>query len=175
MACTPASQNAAGPLPAERGAAGEANSREAPAVPYTDTRHGYRVDAPGPMTANADGSASYVGTQERLEIHVLQGAAAADPAAAAAADLATLKTTAAGFSLVSGPGAARVGNLTVQKVVYRWNAGTSAVTGKPVELIGVRYYIPKNGTTLAVVTYGVTASQFDPQGADDTASTFAWK
>ncbi len=63
----------------------------------------------------------------------------------------------------------------MQKLVYHATGGTSAVTGKAIELVSVRYYIPKDRTTLAVLTYGVTASQYDPQGADDTVMTFAWK
>lgn len=174
-ACSAVAAPKAGAVPAgERAAGGEANNGEAQAIPYDDARSGYRIEAPGPMTANADGSASYIGAQERLEIHLLQGAAAA-PATAAAADIADLTANAPGFALVSGPTAAQVGPRTLQKLVYRWTAGTSAVTGKPIELVSVRYYLPKNSTTLAVLTYGVTASQYDPQGADDTAMTFAWK
>ena len=165
-----------GPTPAEAtGAAAEANSGEAPAVRYTDTREGYRVDAPGKMATNADGSASVTGPLERLQIVVLHGSAAADPAAAAAADIAALKNSATGFKLMSGPALATVGTLRLQKFVYSWSDGTSAVTGKPNNLVGVRYYVPKNATTLAVLTYGVTATQYDPQGADDVAMTFAWQ
>jgi hypothetical protein len=160
---------------AEPAAGAEANNGETPAVRYTDTREGYRVDSPGKMTANADGSASVVGPLERLQIVVLHGAAASDPAAAAAADVAALRSSAQNFRLVSGPALATVGSRRVQKIVYNWTDGTSSVTGKPNDLVGVRYYIPKNGTTLAVLTYGVTASQYDPQGADDVAMTFTWQ
>jgi hypothetical protein len=63
----------------------------------------------------------------------------------------------------------------VTKFTYTWNAGTSAVTGKAVELTSVRYYVPKDSGTLAVITYGIVSNQFDPQGADDLASTFRWQ
>ncbi|HEY8655371.1 MAG TPA: hypothetical protein VIN34_01390 [Candidatus Limnocylindria bacterium] len=165
---TPAARNgAAAP-------AAEANNGEAPAIPYTDTRAGYRIDAPGAMAANADGSASFVGPQERLEVAIRTGAGL-DPAALAAADLATLRTSLAGFRLVSGPAAIQLGGRPAQKLVYSWSAGTSAVTGKPVELMTARYYLAKDGTKVAVITYGITASQYDPQGADDVALTFGWK
>jgi hypothetical protein len=160
---------------AEPTAGSETNNGEAPAVPYTDTREGYRVDSPGKMTANADGSASVTGPLERLQIFVLHGTTAADPAAAAAADVAALRSTAQNFRLMSGPSLATVGSRRVEKVVYSWTDGTSAVTGKPNDLVGVRYYIPKNTSSLAVLTYGVTASQYDPQGADDVAMTFSWQ
>ena len=154
--------------------AGEAtNGGEAPAIPYTDARSGYRVDAPGPMTANADGTASYVGPQERLEVAIRTGAGL-DPAALAAADLATLRSSLSGFRLVSGPAAAQLGGRAAVKLVYSWTAGTRAVTGKPVELMTARYYLPKDAAKVAVLSYGITASQYDPQGADDVASTFGW-
>jgi hypothetical protein len=172
-ACAPAGVGSTGAVEPSAGAA-EANNGEAPAVRYTDTREGYRVDSPGKMTANADGSASVTGPLERLQIVVLHGSAASDPAAAAAADVTALKSSAANFRLMTGPALATVGTLRVQKFVYNWTDGTSTVTGKPNNLVGVRYYIPKNATTLAVLTYGVTASQYDPQGADDVAMTFTW-
>jgi hypothetical protein len=76
---------------------------------------------------------------------------------------------------VSGPAAIQLGGRPAQKLVYSWSAGTSAVTGKPVELMTARYYLAKDGTKVAVITYGITASQYDPQGADDVALTFGWK
>ena len=126
------------------------------------------------MTANADGTASYIGPQERLEVAVRTGSGL-DPAALAAADLPTLRSTVTGFQLVSGPAAIRLGNRSVQKLVYSWSAGTSPVTGKPIQLMTARYYIAKDATKVAVLTYGITASQYDPQGADDVALTFGWK
>ncbi|HEV2011687.1 MAG TPA: hypothetical protein VGS17_11750 [Candidatus Limnocylindria bacterium] len=176
-ACTPPGSGSTGASSATEppGGAAEANNGEAPAVRYTNAREGYRVDAPGKMTANADGSASVTGPLERLQILVLHGSAASDPAAAAVADVAALTSGATNFRLLSGPAVATVGTLRVQKVVYSWTDGTSSVTGKPNNLVGVRYYIPKNATTLAVLSYGVTASQYDPQGADDVAMTFTWQ
>ena len=86
-----------------RAAGGEVNTGESAAVPYTDARYGYRVDAPGKMTVAADGSAAFVGPSERLQVVVLQGAQAADPAALARADIAALPATATGFRLESKP------------------------------------------------------------------------
>lgn len=170
-AAAPRAQVAGRETAAPRGEA--ANGGEAPAFPYTDTRNGYRVDAPGPMTANADGTASYVGPQERLEVAIRTGAGL-DPAALAAADLATLRSSLRGFSLVSGPATVQLSGRGVVKLVYSWTAGTSTVTGKPIALMTARYYLPKDAAKVAVLTYGVTASQYDPQGADDVALTFGW-
>jgi hypothetical protein len=153
----------------------EANNGETPVTAYIDARFHYRIDAPGHMTANPDGTASVIGPSERLLVTVLQGAAASDPAAFARSDAAALASSSTKFHLVSGPSAATLNGRTVQKIVYTYNAGTSAVTGKPLDLYGVRYYIPKDAGTLAVVAYGIVANQYDPQGADDIASTFRWQ
>jgi len=53
--------------------------------------------------------------------------------------------------------------------------GSTIGFGKAIALTSVRYYIAKDATTLAVITYGVASNQFDPQGADDIASTFQWQ
>ena len=58
---------------------------------------------------------------------------------------------------------------------HSWSAGTSTVTGKAIELTSVRYYVSKDASTLAVITYGIVSNQFDPQGADDIVSTFQWQ
>jgi hypothetical protein len=48
------------------------------------------------------------------------------------------------------------------------------VTGKANQLITARYYITKDSVRLAMVSYASAANQYDPQGADDVANTFAW-
>jgi hypothetical protein len=106
---------------------------------------------------------------------VVQGGAAADPVAFARSDAASLRATATSFHLVSGPTSVSINGRSVQKLVYTYNAGTSSVTGKALDLVGVRYYIPKDSATLAVVAYGIVSNQYDPQGADDIASTFRWQ
>jgi hypothetical protein len=154
---------------------GEANNGEAPAVPYVDARYHYRIEAPGKMVPKPDGTASVIGPSERLEVAVLEGPAAADPQARARADASGLGASLAGFKLDSGPASVTISGRRVQKLVYRYSAGTSQVTGKPIDLVGVRYFIPKDSSTLAVVSYGVVVNQYDPQGADDVASTFQWQ
>jgi hypothetical protein len=156
-------------------AGGEATNGEAAAVPFTNARYGYRIDAPGKMTAATDGVAAFVGPSERLQIVVVEGAQAADPAALAHADIAGLPATATDFRLESGPATIAVNGHRSQKFVYSWSAGTSQVTGKPVKLVSVRYYVPRDLATVAVITYGIVSNQYDPQGADDVASTFRWQ
>ena len=68
-----------------------------------------------------------------------------------------------------------IGGQRVTRFTYTWNAGTSPVTGKAIALTSVRYYVPKDSMTVAVITYGTVSNQFDPQGADDVASTFKWR
>jgi hypothetical protein len=153
----------------------ESNNGEAPSVTYVDARYHYRIDGPGRMTPTADGTASVVGPSERLTVAVVQGAAAADPAALARSDTKTLPSSTTSFRLMSGPSEITLNGKKVQKLVYAYNAGTSTVTGKALDLVGVRYYIPKDSATVAVVTYGVVSNQYDPQGADDIANTFQWQ
>ena len=127
------------------------------------------------MIAMADGTAAYVGPSERLQVAVVQGARAADVATLARDDVAAFAASTATFQLVSGPSSVSLNGHQVEKFVYGWNGGTSPVTGKPVSLVGVRYYVAKDATTVAVITYGIVASRYDPLGADDIASTFQWQ
>src|ERR1700687_661521 len=160
------------PAPA---AAGEVTVGESVPHRYTDAKYHYLIDAPGLMTANADGTASYIGPSERMEIAVVIGSGAADPTALAAQDAKSLSTSLSGFRQLSNPSIVSLNGRNVTRFSFAWNAGTSAVTGKAVELTSVRYYVPKDSATLAVITYGIVSNQFDPQGADDLASTFRWQ
>ncbi|MEA2683354.1 MAG: hypothetical protein QOK05_1682 [Chloroflexota bacterium] len=164
----PAGQDGAG------GAGGaDATTGEAPGVRYTNAKFHYRVDAPGAMKESADGSAAYLGAAERLEIVVVSGSQAADPKAFAGQDLGSLGSKPS-FKVVSQPAQVTISNRAVQKTVYTWTDGVNAVTSKPNLLVSVRYYIPRDRATLAIVTYSIAANQYDPQGADDVVSTFAW-
>src|ERR1700687_3337376 len=71
---------------------------ESPPTRYADTRFHYLIDAPGHMTANGDGTASFIGPSERLEIAVVTGSGAADLAALANQDSRALSASAFGFS-----------------------------------------------------------------------------
>ena len=171
-ACGSSSDQAAGtqsPAPAE------AHGGESVPVTYTDARFHYRIDAPGgQMTSNADGTASYVGPSERLEIAIVQGSQAASPASLASHDLSSLAASAPSFQKLADPYAVTINGRRITRFAYTWNAGTSQVTGKAIELTTVRYYVPKDAGTLAVITYGIVSNQFDPQGADDLVLTFQW-
>ena len=127
------------------------------------------------MKANADGKASVASPSERLDIAVVQGAKASDPATLAHDDVTSLPGSITSFHLVSGPTAITLNGKKVHKIVYSFNAGSSAVTGKPLDLVGVRYYIPKDSSTVAVLNYAIVTNQYDPEGADDLARTFQWQ
>jgi hypothetical protein len=58
--------------------------------------------------------------------------------------------------------------------VYTANGANNPVTGKPQTFVTVRYYVPRTASTMAVLIYSIVADQYDPQGADDVANTFAW-
>ncbi|HVS49025.1 MAG TPA: hypothetical protein VHJ99_08995 [Candidatus Dormibacteraeota bacterium] len=175
VACGSPTGTTAGTDAAPATAGAEVNTGEGIPVPYSDTRFHYRIDGPGHMTANPDGTAAYVGPSERIEISVVQGSRASDPAAMASQDLKSLATSAAAFRQISSPAKLTLGGYQVTRFAFTWNAGTSTVTGKAIELTSVRYYVSKDATTLAVITYGIVSNQFDPQGADDIVSTFKWQ
>ncbi len=176
-ACGGSSGSGAASAPAGGGTAagGEPANGDATAVAYTDSRFHYRIDAPGRMTAGADGIAAFVGPAERIQVAVVQGTKAADVAVLAHEDVAALPATTTDFHLTSAPSPISLDGHRGQKFVYTWSAGTSQVTGKPVKLVGVRYYVPKDAATTAVITYGIVTNQYDPQGADDIANTFRWQ
>src|ERR1700674_2169676 len=111
-------------------AAGETTVGESAPMAYTDTRYHYQMDAPGHMTANSDGTASFIGPSERLEIAIVTGSAAADPAALANQDSKSLSTSAPSFHLLSSPATVNLNGHDVTRFSFTWNAGTSAVTGK---------------------------------------------
>jgi hypothetical protein len=167
---SPTSTGTASPSPGSE----SNNNGEAPAVTYVDARYHYKIDGPGHMSANADGTASVIGPSERLVVSVVQGSSATNPASLARSDANTLGSSTTNFHLVAGPGEITLNGKKVEKLVYTYNAGTSPVTGKPLDLVGVRYYIPKDSATVAVVAYGIVSNQYDPQGADDIATTFQW-
>ncbi len=155
-------------------AAGEANTGEAPSVPFESPTHHYAIAAPGTMTEDPNGAATSHFGGEQLSITVVSGVGAADPATVAKADMAHAATS-PNFKLTSGPTATRLGQApTTLKAVYAATDGSNAVTGKPDDVVIVKYWVTKDASTLAVLTYRVTASQYDPQGADDIANTFRW-
>ena len=155
IACGSSTGTTAGTDAAPATAGAEANIAEGIPVTYTDSRFHYRIDGPGRMTANSDGTAAYVGPSERLEISVIQGSGAANPSALASQDLKTLATSAAAFQQLTNPTKLTLNGHQVMRFAYTWNAGTSTVTGKAIELTTVRYYVSKDATTLAVITYGI--------------------
>jgi hypothetical protein len=159
---------------AAAGAEGGGGGGEAPATRFVSSRNHYRVDAPGTMTEGSDGTAKSSHGLESLQI-VVSGSGAGDPAGYARSDLASLRS-ASGFGLRSGPESFSLNaSRSSQKTVYTVSGAANPVTGKAQTFVTVRYYVARNSSTMAVLTYSVIADQYDPQGADDVANTFAWQ
>jgi hypothetical protein len=140
---------------------------------YTDTRYHYSLTGPGQINARSDGTASFVGEDEMLEVAVVEGARAADPMALAQAEVGSLGNTTPGARVASRPAQVTLAGHSAVKFSYTWTA-ISQASGNQVKMTGVRYFIPKDSATVAVVRYGDASSQFDTQEADGFASSFRW-
>jgi hypothetical protein len=140
---------------------------------YTDARYNYRITGPGPLSARSDGTASFVGEDERLQVAVVQDEKAANPLALAQSDVSSLGATSAGFRTVSGPATVTLGGQNMVKVTFAWT-GKSQAAGTQLKKTGVRYYIPKSPSTLAVVHYEDASGEFDQREADGFAGSFRW-
>jgi hypothetical protein len=150
--------------------AGAANPKPAT---YTDGQYHYRIDSPGPMSARSKGTASYIGPEERLEVVIVEGAAAADPAALADKDWSALRSSTKDFMVLAAPAGVTLGGPRIIKFMY---SGTvdNPTTRKSIKVTTVRYYIAKNSALLAVVTYGDNSQEFDDKEADGFARSFSW-
>jgi hypothetical protein len=172
------SQSGAGATPAtssEPTVAGDVTTGESAGVRFVSTRFHYRVDAPGTVTETADGTATASRGVEQLTIRIVGGSAAADPSAYAHSDAASLPASITSFTVVNPLAiVALASHPSVIKTVYT-STGTNAVTGNAESLVNARYYIARDSSTLAVVTYSIVLSQYDPQGADDVVTTFTWQ
>jgi hypothetical protein len=168
--------SAGGPPPAsgEPTTAGDVTTGESAGVRFVSSRFHYRVDAPGAMTEAADGTAKASRGVEQLTVRIVSGADAANPTAFAQSDAARLPATTTGYRMVRPLVVVALAGRSVLKLVYA-TSGTNAVTGNVEALVNARYYIAKNSSTIAVVTYSIVASQYDPQGADDVVTTFQWQ
>jgi hypothetical protein len=156
-------------------AAGDITTGESTGVRFVSTRFHYRVDAPGTMAEAADGTASASRGVEQLTIRIVSGSAAADPSAYARGDAAALPAATTSYTVVNALATvALASHPAVGKIVYT-SSGTNAVTGNAESLVNARYYIARDSSTLAVVTYSIVLSQYDPQGADDVVTTFTWQ
>lgn len=155
-------------------AAGDVTTGESAGVRFVSSRFHYRVDAPGTMTEAGDGTAKASRGVEQLTIRIVSGADAANSTAFAQLDAAHLPATTTAYRAVSPLAVVALAGRPAVKLVYATSA-TNAVTGNAEALVNARYYIAKDSSTLAVVTYSIVASQYDPQGADDVVTTFQWQ
>jgi hypothetical protein len=139
---------------------------------YTDARYHYRISTPGPMKAQPDGSAIFVGEDERFEVMVIEGTKAADPAAVAEEDLGSLSRSTPGFQVLIRPTPVTLGGQRMIKWTYQ-STGKS-FSGKQTTFFSVRYYIASDQRKLAVVSYRDAAGEFDVKEADEFAGSFRW-
>jgi hypothetical protein len=139
---------------------------------YTDARFNYKITGPGPLKPRSDGTASFAGEDELLEVAVVGDARAADPAALAQSDLKSLSGSVSDYQVLIQPVAVTLGGQRVIKLTY--SSTGSSHTGKSIKFLNVRYYIAKNDKMLAVISYRDAATEFDAQEADGFASSVRW-
>jgi hypothetical protein len=163
---TSGSQVAGGGSPANQGGQNQPTG-------YTDTRYHYGITGPGPLSAKPDGTASFVGEDEQLEVKVVEGDRAADPLGVAQSEVNSLSSTSANFRTTSGPAKVTLGGQSMVKVTYTWSVKSQAASTQ-LKKTGVRYYISKTPATLAVVRYEDASSEFDQKEADGFAGSFRW-
>ena len=161
---------ACGPLPGQSSDSGGGGDKAVP-TSFTDARHRYSITGPGPMTSKPDGSASFSFENERLDVVLVEGGAAADPAALADKDATSLSSSTSGFRLVSRPAAMSIGGKQMVKFTY---SSTVSRGGRSLTVTTARYYIPKNDKLLAVVTYSDDSAEFSGSEADGILTTFQW-
>ncbi len=140
------------------------------AVAYVNPS-GWRIDAPGAMTATSDGGALYQGPSDSLRVTPLVGSP--DAFSAALIDVRASIPTSSGFTLISPPRRVSLGATTGAEYEYRVSGPPNPVTGKPTLLRALRLYVPRPGGVFRV-EYGSTgpAANWDPQGASDIVMTF---
>ncbi len=147
-------------------------------VVYRDSQNRYQVlFVNGWVTGTGDvvGSVKSSNQDRSVQIVVVSGAGKS-AMALAAADEAGLKTSTPGYqTIVIKPGQTLAGQ--VVSLIYRYQAGQNPVTGKPLEFIAARVYIPRAGSSdVAVITttgpaafYGDLSEIFDR-----VVSSFKW-
>lgn len=146
----------------------KAGGGEAPSIAFTHPSLKYSIDAPGTMTASADGS-SYKGTSDFLDVKVLT--TASSPTALAQAD--AQGSGVSGFQLLAGAHDVTINGLKGSALEFKEAAGTNAVTGKAQIAHVLRVYLPRAGGAY-MIEYGSTQSDanWDPQGSMDIMLTF---
>ncbi|HEY6378938.1 MAG TPA: hypothetical protein VI316_07140 [Candidatus Dormibacteraeota bacterium] len=158
----------------DTGGQAEVGGGDAPGIVFESPRYRYRITSPGAVTQAADGTASGSRGDERLVIRVVTGPAAADPASVARGDLTTAKLATPDFAVQQSPASTTVGGRPAIKDVTVASDGQNPLTGRFERRVTVRYYVPRDASTAAVLTYSIPEVQYDPQAADDIAATFRW-
>lgn len=162
-------QGGGGGSDAGGGGAKEPTGGEPAAVRFVHPQARWRIDAPGPMTAGPNGSGSYKGAGEYLNVTVIPGPT--NPSSVAATEAAT--ATGPGYKTVRAPHAVSSGAGPASVYEYQADGPASAVTGKATVLRAVRMYVAGPGGVYRV-EYGSSrsADTWDPQGSVDIVTTF---
>lgn len=141
---------------------------DAPSIAFTHPSLHYSIDAPGPMTSSADGSA-YRGTSDFLDVKVLPGGSS--PTALAQDD--AKGNGVSGFQLLAGAHDVTINGLKGSALEFKQPAGTNAVTGRAQIAHVLRMYL-RGAVDTYMIEYGSTQSDanWDPQNAMDIILTF---
>jgi hypothetical protein len=158
----------------DTGAQAEVGGGDAPGIVFESARYRYRITSPGAMSEGADGAATGSRGDERLVIRVVSGPAATDPASVARNDLTTAKLATPDFAVQQSPASTTVGGRPAIKAVTVASDGQNPLTGRVERRVTVRYYVPRDASTTAVLNYSIPEVQYDPQAPDDIVATFRW-
>lgn len=147
-------------------------------VVYRDSQNRYQVLLVNGWTTSAgDVAGSIRSTNKDRYIQIVTvnsgGKSASDYAAA---DDASLKASVAGYQTVATkPGTIPYGAVT--SLIYRYQAGQNAVTGKGLNFIAARVYVPRpNSTDLAIITVTAPAQNYGDLSEifDRIVNSFKW-
>ena len=147
-------------------------------VVYRDPQKRYQVLFVSGWTTGAGGAPGSV--QSTSQDHSVQIAIAnsggKNALAFATADEANVKTTVSGYQqLALKPGQIPSGSVT--SLIYRYQAGQNPVTGKPLEHIAARVYVPRLGSNdMAIITVTAPATAYGDltQIFDQIVASFKW-
>jgi hypothetical protein len=172
-ASSAASARAANPTAAAAEYALTGNQADEPMLTYIDPNNQFRFLHPASWARStpAGEAVRVTGRDQFMSVALISTAQA--PLEFAAAETQQLSASSPGYAS-SGPKAFVVAGARGALLAYTWQAGPSAVTGKPVPSSANRYYIPGPGGKLAVFTYASAANTFDREDSDDFANTFQW-
>jgi hypothetical protein len=154
----------------KEGAVGPGELGDEALVTYSAPDGTYSFKHPQSWTQDtaANGSLRFAGRDAFVGVE-LKANAGADAMAFATADKTAVANDFAGYKELSLNVSTEVTNAAV--LSFEWDAGSSAVTGKPVRARVDRYYIPVSAGRIAVMTGSEPVSAFDRETVRDVALT----